>query len=109
MERTKKKQERMSFVDFNALFLDRSKMNNVDVSAYAPIVYGMKNKYFNAVVKYLQNGEQKIVSYKNYSTDLILKSYISSTPNYIQALVILNNIEQSKGNGPIIFNPDIVE
>ena len=100
--------KRMSFVDFNILFLTCSKLDNVEVSVYAPIIYTMKNKYFNAVVKYLKTGEQVVVSYKNYSTEKIINSYVSK-PNYIQAVVILNNLEQSSANAPIIFNPDIVE
>lgn len=104
-------QERMGFVDFHCLFMTYSQnlTSHSDISIFAPIVYNMKNEYFDAVVKYLRTGEQENLVYGEYSTDMIIKSYRGDNLDYIKAVVILDNIEKFGDNGCYIFNPYIVE
>ncbi len=102
---------RMSFVDFNCLFMEYSKnlTSHSDVSIYAPIVYNMKNEFFDAVVKYLRTGEQENLVYDEYSTDKIIKAYWVEELDYIKAVVILDNIEKLGDNGCYVFRPYEVE
>jgi hypothetical protein len=102
---------RMSFVDFNCLFMRYSQnlTSHSDVSIYAPIVYNMKDEYFNAVVKYLKTGEQENLVCGEYSTDMIIKAYWVEKLDYIKAVVILDNIEKANENGCAVFYPYEVE
>ncbi len=101
---------RMGFVDFNCLFMQYSQMtNHSDISIYVPIIYNMKNEYFDAVVKYLRTGEMKNLVYGEYSTDMITKGYWAEKLDYIKAVVILDNIEKFGANACDIFYPYEVE
>lgn len=103
--------ERMGFATFNCLFMQYSKnlTFHSDISIYAPIIYNMKDEYFNAVVKYLKTGEQENLVYGEYSTDKVIKAYWVEKLDYIKAVVILDNIEKFGDEGYHIFNPYIVE
>ncbi len=102
---------RMSFIDFNCLFLTYSQelSSHSDISIFAPIVYGMKNEYFDAVVKYLKTGKAENLVYGGYSIDKIINAYWGEKLNYIKAVVILDNIEKFSDYGCYIFNPYDVE
>lgn len=102
---------KMSFVDFNCLFM-RYAFNfsrNSDFSIYAPIVYNMKDEYFNAVVKYLRTGEEENLIYGDYSTNIIKGAYGVEKLDYIKAVVILDNIEKLGVEGCYAFFPYMVE
>ena len=107
----KENKDRMKFVDFNSMFMKYSKnlTSHSDISIYAPIVYNMKNEYFDAVVKYLQTGEETNLVCGEYSTDKVIKAYWVEKLDYIKAVVILDNIEKLGDNGCYVFNPYIVE
>lgn len=107
----KENKTRMSFVDFNCLFMEYSKnlTSHSDISIYAPIIYNMKDEYFDAVVKYLKTGDQENLVYDEYSIDKIIKAYWVEELDYIKAVVILDNIERLGDNGCLVFNPYIVE
>ncbi len=98
--------ERVDFVSFNCDFMTYSNMTNVGVAVYAPIIYGYEDKYFNACVEFLKTGKETKIEFGSYSTELIQRTMNAS---YIQALVILHNIEQMPNEAPNIYNPDIVE
>lgn len=97
---------RMGFVSFNCDFLAYSGMTNIGVAVYAPIIYGYEDRYFNACVEFLKTGKETDLEFKSYSTGLIKKSMKAS---YIQALVILHNIEHMSNEAPNIYNPDYME
>lgn len=101
----------MGFVDFNSLFMRHSKKlkSHSDISVYAPIVYNMKSEYLCAVVDYLRTGKMTNLIYGEYSTDMIMNSYHLDKMDYIQAVVILDNIEKLGDNGCYVFNPYVVE
>ncbi len=109
--KVKESKEKMSFVDFNCLFMtySRNLTSHSDISIYAPIVYNMKDEYFDAVVKYLKTGEQENLIYGKYSIDMIIKSYWVEKLDYIKAVVILDNIQKFSDNACDIFNPYEVE
>ena len=50
----KENKTRMSFVDFNCLFMEYSKnlTSHSDISIYAPIIYNMKDEYFDALIRF---------------------------------------------------------
>ncbi len=105
------KNNRITFIDFNNLFMKYSKnlTSHSDISILAPIVYKMKDEYFNAVVNYLKTGNKINLIYGEYSTDKIIKAYWVEKLDYIKAVVILDNIEKFADEGCYIFNPYIVE
>lgn len=111
VNREEENKGKMSFVDFNSMFMKYSKnlTSHSDISIYAPIVYNMKDKYFNAVVKYLRTGEQENLVYDDYSTEKIIEAYWVEKLVYIKAVVILDNIERLGDNGCYVFNPYTVE
>lgn len=98
--------ERVDFLTFNCDFMRYSNMTNIGVAVYAPIIYGYEDKYFNACVEYLKTGKETVIEFRRFSTEMLQKTMKTS---YIQALVILHNIEQMPNEAPNIYNPDIVE
>ena len=98
--------ERMSFLDFNCDFILYSRMSNIGVSVYAPLIYSFEDKYFDACVEFLKTGNERNLEFGKYSIEII-KNCMGA--NYVQALVILHNIETNPDKAPMIFNPDMVE
>jgi len=98
--------ERMNFLDFNCDFTMYSNMTNIGIAVYAPIIYSYEDKYFNACVEFLKTGKETNLEFNKYSTENI-KNCMGT--NYIQALVILHNIENNPNYAPMIFNPNMVE
>ena len=98
--------ERMSFLDFNCDFMMYSRMTNIGISVYSPLIYSFEDKYFNACVEFLKTGNEINLEFGKYSIETI-KNCMGT--NYIQALVILHNIETYPNYAPMIFNPDMVE
>ena len=95
-----------NFLEFNCDFLLYSNMSNIDAAIYAPIIYGYEDKYFNACVEFLKTGKETNLELEKHSIENI-KTCMGA--NYIQALVILHNIESNSNFAPVIFNPNIVE
>ena len=98
--------ERIDFVTFNCDFMINAKMTNVGVAVYAQIIYGFEDKYFNACVEFLKTGNESNLEFGKYSISMLRKTMDVS---YIQALVILHNIEHMPNEAPNIYNPNIVE
>ncbi|MBE7074531.1 MAG: hypothetical protein E7376_00910 [Clostridiales bacterium] len=98
--------KRIDFVTFNCNFMIYSNMTNAEVAVYAPLIYRFEDKYFNACEKFLKTGEKTNVEFEKYSTDML---QLTMGTSYIEALVILHNIETMPNDAPNIFNPNIVE
>lgn len=98
--------ERIDFVSFNCDFLERAMMTNADAAMLAPVIYGYEDKYFNACVGYLKSRVEANLEFEGFSVER-LKSAMGLS--YIQALVVLHNIEHMPDQAPVIYNPDVVE
>ena len=98
--------ERIDFVSFNCDFMLYSNMTNAGVAIYAPLIYGFEDKYFNACAEYLKTGKETNLEFRKYSTEILQSTMEVS---YIQALVILHNIESMPNEAPNIYNPNMVE
>ena len=98
--------ERIDFVSFNCDFMLNSNMTKAGVAIYAPLIYSFEDRYFNACVEFLKTGKMTNVEFKKYSTDVLQSTMRVS---YIQALVILHNIETMPNEAPNIYNPNMVE
>lgn len=97
---------RISFIKFRNKFATSSKLSRNQVAVLAPIIYGFPEKYFTACEKYLDNAEETELSFDEYSTEMIKTAMACS---YIEALVILHNMEKFPDNACYIFCPRIVE
>ena len=98
--------ERIDFVSFNCEFLLNSNMTKSGVAVYSPLIYGFEDRYFNACLEYLRTGNMTNIEFKKYSTELLQTTMGVS---YVQALVILHNIETMPNEAPNIYNPNTVE
>ncbi|MBQ7761358.1 MAG: hypothetical protein IJ400_04810 [Clostridia bacterium] len=97
---------RIDFTSFNCDFMLYSDMTNAEVAIYAPLIYGFEDKYFNACVEYIRTGKMTNIQFRKYSTEILQSSMEVS---YIQALVILHNIESMPNEAPNIYNPNVEE
>lgn len=98
--------ERIDFVSFNCDFMLYSNMTNAGVAVYAPLIYNFEDKYFNACVEFLKTRKATNIEFGKYSTEILQATMGVS---YIQALVILHNIELMPNEAPNIYNPNMVE
>lgn len=107
------KVERLEFMEFNLLFFKCFAVNKEQTSMYAPIIYLMEDRYYNATVKFLQTGEMTDLYFKEFGLFNIMEGYWHSKNDknhYLEALIILNNIEKANENDRwIIYNPDVIE
>lgn len=91
-----------------------SDLDRAELSIYAPLLYKMEDKYYNASVDYLMNNTITYLKAEEISTTDILEGYYREKKNdkkrYIEALIILNNIEKAgKENAYDIYNPYVIE
>ena len=100
---------KMSFTDFNCLFLERGQQSSGMISIYAPLIYNMKEDYFNAIVQYLQTGETTELSWRKFTIKDIMLGYGGDGFDYIDAVVLLNSLEISGDDCYTVWNPFIVE
>ncbi len=100
---------KMEFVDFNALFTINSKFSNIECSMLAPIFYKMQDEYFAAACKYLETGERENLSFGNFTIEKLIKDYGLDEEDYLKALMVLNNLQQSGENAYLIYNPIVIE
>lgn len=98
--------ERIDFVSFNCAFLQGARMSNAEVAMLAPLIYGYEDKYFSACVEYLKSKLENNLQFDRYSIGK-LKSTMNLS--YIQALVVLHNIEHMPEFAPVIYNPNNIE
>lgn len=105
----KKTNDKMRFLEFNCLVMEKSKMERLDCSIYVPIIYKMSKKYFNAAVLYLETGKITNLKVGKISIMDIINGYFCKSDDYLKALVVLNNIEKAKEDAYLVFNPHIVE
>lgn len=98
--------ERIDFVSFNCDFLQGAMMSNAEVAILAPVIYGYEDKYFNACAEYLKSKQEQNLEFEGFSIEC-LKATMGLS--YIQALVVLHNIEHMPDQAPVIYNPDITE
>lgn len=94
--------ERIEFFDFNGLFKRASKMDEKEVAMLAPLIYGFEDKYFNACYNYLKDGVRENLKCGSYSIER-LENMMSLS--YIEAIVVLRNIEMFREDAPYIYNP----
>jgi len=110
---SKEKVERLNFRKFNQLFMISPILNKEQISMFAPIIYSMEDRYYVAAINFLQTGEMKNLYFKEFGIFNIMDGYWHSTndkKHYLEALIILNNIEKADENDKwIIYNPDIIE
>ncbi len=97
---------RVSFIKFRNKFAIASKLSRNQIAVLAPIIYGFSEEYFNACEKYLDTGEETTLSFDEYSTEMIKTTMACS---YIEALVVLHNMEQFPDEACYIYCPRIVE
>lgn len=76
------------------------------IAILAPVVYGLSDKYFVACEQYLDSGKETEILFDEYSV-LVIKESMQCT--YIEALVILNNLEQFAEYACYIYTPKNVE
>lgn len=106
--------ERMNFREFNHLFRMCSDLDKAEISIYAPLLYKMEDKYYNATVNYLMNNTITYLKVEEISTTDILEGYYRENKNdkkrYLETLIILNNIEKAGNkNAYDIYNPYVIE
>ncbi len=97
---------RMDFLSFNCEFIYNSNMTRAEVAVYAPLIYGFEDKYFDACVAFLKTGEKQDIWFENYSIDRLQSGMRLS---YIQALVVLHNIQSMPQEAARIYRPIRVE
>lgn len=98
--------ERISFLQFRNLFARKSKMSKNNIAIFAPIIYRLEDKYFNACKNYLETGIMEEILFDEYSTEIIVRGMGCS---YIEALVVLNNLEKFPDSACYIFTPRTME
>lgn len=106
--------ERMNFREFNHLFRMCSDLDKAEISIYAPLLYKMEDKYYNASVNYLMYNTITYLKVEEISTTDILEGYYRENKNdkkrYLETLIILNNIEKAGNkNAYDIYNPYVIE
>ena len=97
---------RESFLKFRSKFARFSHFSRNQVAFFAPIIYAFDDRYFSAAEKYLNNGEEENLCFDEYSVEKI-KSAMGCA--YLEALVILNNMEKMPEYACYIYSPRIVE
>ena len=98
--------ERIGFLKFRNEFTKRSLLSITEVSLFAPIIYRFEDKYFNACYEYLQFGKESNLVFGEYS---VLQVKEAMKCSYVEALVILHNMEQFPNEACYIYSPKIIE
>ena len=111
---SEEKIERMSLSQFMHLVRMSCALEKSEESIYAPIVYNMEDKYYNACVEYLQNNTITHFKVGEIKIEDIIDGYWldnkKDKKKYLEALIILNNIEKAgEDNAFAIFHPYIIE
>ena len=105
--------KRLSFMEFNLLFFKCFVVNKEQTSMFAPLIYLMEDRYYNATVKFLQTGEMTDLYFGRFGIFNIMDGYWhtkNDKNHYLEALIILNNIEKANEDDRwIIYNPDVIE
>ena len=95
-----------SFLKFRNKVARFAKLSRNQVGILAPIMYAFNDKYYFAVEKFLDNGEETDLCFDEYSIKKIMTSMGCS---YLEALIILNNMEKIPEYACYIYNPRITE
>ncbi|MBE5746488.1 MAG: hypothetical protein E7359_04325 [Clostridiales bacterium] len=106
--------ERMNFREFNHLFRMCSDLDKAEISIYAPLLYKMEDKYYNACIEFLKNNTITYLKANEISTNDIIEGYYRENKKdkkkYIESLMILNNLEKADEMETYqIFNPYVIE
>lgn len=105
--------ERISFKEFNRLFLICRDLDRAQMTIYPSLIYSMEDKYYNSAVDYLQNhtitdlqvGEFKV-------SDIMSSYYLTAKDNqnrYLESLIILNTLEKAGDDANLIYHPCVLE
>lgn len=97
---------RILFEDFLCEMTVHSKLPRAIVSAIASVIYNYEDKYYLACEKYIKSGVEDVISFEDFSTERIKKGMKCT---YIEALMILNNIENDPENAYMIYAPYTME
>lgn len=97
---------RDSFIKFRNKFARFSHLSRNQVALLAPVVYALEDKYYLAADKYLNNGEETNLTFDEYSIDKIKETMGCA---YLEALLILSNMEKMPECACYIYAPRIVE
>ena len=98
--------DRIRFLKFRNELAKRSSLSLNEIALLAPIIYGFEDRFFDACYKFLQVGEETDLTFDEYST-LNIKGAMKCS--YIEALVILHNMEQFPNEACYIYSPKIIE
>lgn len=98
--------EKISFLQFRNKVARYSKLNRHQIAVLAPIIYGLDDRYFSACNQFLDNGIETDIVFDEYSISAIKKTMDCS---YVEALVILSNLEKYPDYACYIYAPRSVE
>ncbi len=98
--------ERMKFYEFSYKLTAIGKIKLPLASVISPILYHSTDKYYNACVNFLNTGEKENLNFDKYSIEMIMNNMNAS---YIEALIILQNMENNPDLAFMIYVPEIVE
>ncbi len=94
--------ERIKYYQFASKMLIHSGLSRSTVSALCPSVYEYEEKYYRACEDFVTSGTEACLTFDEYSTDMI-KSGMHC--GYIEAVIILRNIEKHPENAHLIYRP----
>lgn len=97
---------RISFLTFRNKVAKFSRLPCNQVALLSPIMYNLEDRYFTAVENYLDKGEESNLFFDEYSVEKIKKSMGCT---YLEAILILNNMENMPENACYIYSPRIQE
>ena len=98
--------ERIPFLKFRSELARRTNVSKQELAILAPIIYEFEDKYFDACCQYLLCGSETEIIFGEYSTKLLTKTMDCS---YIEALVILHNMEKMPRYACYIYAPKVIE
>ena len=103
---------KMPIHQFIRLFNSRVRLDNAEKSIYPPIFYSINQKYYNAAVKFL---EKKIITHLKcgeFSISKIIYDYYPdlhfTSKKYIEALIVLYNIEYAGDRAYLVYHPNVI-
>jgi len=101
--------DKLSLYQFYNEFRRCRGLDKVDISIYAPVIYSMERKFYNAAIKLLQSKTITHLTINNYNIIDILDGYWLdkefNQKKYLEALIILNNLKTAGDDAYKYFNP----
>lgn len=105
--------ERISFREFNRLFLTCIDLDRAQMTIYPSLIYSMEDKYYNSAINYLQNHTITDLQVGGFKVSDIMSSYYltekDNQTRYLESLIILNTLEKAGDDAYLIYHPYIIE